>query len=161
MSNAKDISFETLRHQADSICANYPVKRAGLLPVLRLIQEQYSFIPPHVEEQVAQYFQIPPADVREVMTFYTLFHSKPRAKCEINVCRTLSCSLMGAKEMVAYISEKLGIKPGETTADGRFTLKEVECLGACEIAPMAQVGHEYVGPLTREKIDHIIQQYMK
>ena len=147
-----------LRKQTDLICTNYPVKRAAILPVLRLIQENHGFISPEAELEVAEYFAIPPADVREIMTFYTLFYPKPKGKCHIQICRTLSCSLLGAEQLIAYAREKLGIKPGETTPDGKFSFDEVECLGACEIAPAAQVNTEYVGPLTKEKVNELVQK---
>ena len=147
------------RKQADKICANYPVKRAAILPVMRLVQEIHNAISPDAELEIAEYFQIPPADVRELMTFYTLFYSKPKGKCHIQICRTLSCALLGAEELVRFLEGKLGIKAGETTPDGQFSLDKVECLGACEIAPMAQVNKEYVGPLTREKLGQVLKQY--
>ncbi|OGW84732.1 MAG: hypothetical protein A3C35_00445 [Omnitrophica bacterium RIFCSPHIGHO2_02_FULL_46_11] len=145
-----------LKKRADQISANYPVQRAAALPVMRLIQETYGAISGEAELEIAEYFQIPPADVRELMTFYTLFYSKPKGKCHIQVCRTLSCNLLGAQKLIKYLEEKLKIKVGETTSDGQFSLDQVECLGACEIAPMAQVNKDYLGPLTKEKLDQIL-----
>ena len=147
------------RKRIDRICANYPVKRAAILPVMRLVQEEYRAISSEAELEIADYFQIPPADVKELMTFYTLFYSKPKGQCHIQICRTLSCSLLGARELIQYLEEKLGIKSGETTEDGQFSLDEVECLGACELAPMAQVAKEYVGPLSKEKLSQILAKY--
>ena len=118
-----------IKQRADQICANYPVKRAGILPVMRLIQKEHGAISTACELEVAEYFQIPPADVRELVTFYTLFYSKPKGRCHIQVCRTLSCALLGAQELIQYLEEKLGIKTGETTEDGQFSLDQVECLG--------------------------------
>ena len=155
--NTKAIFTPEFKKRADLICSNYPVKRAALLPVLRLIQEEQGFISSEAELETAVYFQIPPADVREVMSFYTLFYSKPRGKCHIQMCRTFSCDLAGARELIRYAEEKLGIKSGEVTPDGKFSFETAECLGACEIAPMACVGKEYVGPLTKEKLDQIIE----
>ena len=148
-----------LRKRADQICANYPVKRAAALPVMRFVQEAYGAISPKAELELAEYFGIPPMDVRELMTFYTLFYSKPKGKCHIQICRTLSCALLGASELIHYIEEKLGIKQGETTSDGAFSLDHAECLGACEIAPVAEINKEYVGPLTREKLDEWIGKW--
>ena len=145
-----------LKRRADQICANYPVKRAAALPVMRLIQETHGAISAEAEIAIAEYFQIPPVDVRELMTFYSLFYSKPKGKCHIQICRTLSCALLGAEDLIQYLEGKLGIKCGETTRDGQFSLSQVECLGACEIAPMAQINKEYVGPLTREKLAEIL-----
>ncbi len=147
------------RRRADQICANYPVKRAAALPVMRLIQEEYGAISQEAELEIADYFQIPPMDVRELMTFYTLFYSKPKGRCHVQICRTLSCALLGAEELIRYMEEKLGIKAGETTKDEQFSLDKVECLGACEVAPMAQINKEYVGSLTKEKLGQILKQY--
>lgn len=147
-----------VRRRADQICSNYPVKRAAALPVMRLIQEEYGCITTQAELEIADYFSIPPADVRELMTFYTLFYTKPKGRCHIQLCRTLSCSLTGAEELIHYIEEKLGIKSGETTEDGQFSIDHVECLGACEIAPMAKINEDYVGPLTKEKLSEILKK---
>lgn len=146
------------RKRADQICGNYPVKRAAALPVMRLIQEEFGAISGEAELEIADYFQIPLADVRELMTFYTLFYSKPKGKCHVQICRTLSCTLLGANELIHYMEEKLGIKIGETTQDEQFSLDQVECLGACEMAPMAQINKDYVGPLTKEKLGHVLKQ---
>ncbi len=147
-----------IRKKADQICADYPVKRAATLPVMRLVQEYYGAISQEAELELAEYFNIPPADIRELMTFYTLFYSKPKGKCHIQICRTLSCALRGAEDLVHYLEDKLGIKTGETTADGQFSLDHVECLGACEIAPMAQINKEFVGPLTKAKLSQVLKQ---
>ena len=144
--------------RADQICANYPVKRAAVLPVMRLIQEEYDTVSPEAELEIADYFQIPPSDVRELMTFYTLFYSKPKGRCHIQMCRTLSCALLGAEDLIHYLEGKLGIKAGETTADGQFSLDQVECLGACEMAPMAQIDKKYVGSLTKEKLAQLLRR---
>lgn len=146
------------RKRADQICAHYPQKRAAILPVMRLIQEECSAISEETELEIAEYFQIPPADVRELMTFYTLFYTKPKGRCHIQMCRTLTCSLLGAEDLIHYLEEKLRIKVGETTPDGQFSLDHAECLGACEIAPMAQINKDYVGPLTQEKLAQILTE---
>ena len=146
------------RKRADQICAHYPQKRASILPVMRLIQEECSAISEETELEIAEYFQIPPADVRELMTFYTLFYTKPKGRCHIQMCRTLTCSLLGAEDLIHYLEEKLRIKAGETTPDGQFSLDHAECLGACEIAPMAQINKDYVGPLTQEKLAQILTE---
>jgi NADH-quinone oxidoreductase E subunit len=145
-----------LRTKMNQICSNYPVKRAALLPVLRLIQEANRYVSEPAELEVAEYFEIPPADVREVMTFYTLFYSKPKGKCHVQLCRTLTCHLRGADELQTHLEQRLGVKSGETTKDGMFSLDSVECLGACEIAPTAKINQDFVGPLTHEKLDQIL-----
>ncbi len=147
-----------IRKIVDQICSNYPVKRAAALPVMRLVQERYGAISAEAELEIAEYFNLPPADVRELMTFYTLFYSKPKGKCHIQICRTLSCALRGSEELIHYLETKLGIQVGQTTADNQFSLDHVECLGACEIAPMAQINKEFVGPLTKEKLTQVLKQ---
>ncbi len=154
-----EILTPEIKTKADKIVANYEQRRAALLPVLHLVQESYGFISEKAEMEVAAYIGIPPVDIKEEITFYTLYRSKPCAKHEFNVCRTLSCSLRGQEEIVAHLENKLGIKVGERTTDGQFALNEVECLGACEMAPMMQLGHEYIGLLTKEKIDQILKTY--
>jgi NADH-quinone oxidoreductase E subunit len=153
----KIFNAEFLR-QLDSIIAKYDKKQAALLPVLHAIQEKEGFISPESEKAVADYLGIPVVHVREVISFYHLLRRKPQGKCHFAVCQTTSCALLGGEEMIEYLKQKLGIQPGETTADGKFSFSVVECLGACEIAPMMQCNEEYVGPLTNEKIDEIIKR---
>ena len=145
-----------IRKIADQICSNYPVKRAAALPVMHLVQEIHGSISAEAEREISEYLQIPLADVRELTTFYTLFYSKPKGKCHVQVCRTLSCALKGAEELAQYVEEKLGIKNGGTTSNGLFSFDRVECLGACEMAPMAKVNKEFVGSLTKEKLDELL-----
>ncbi len=153
-----EILAPELKAKADKIVANYEERRAALLPVLHLIQDSYGFISEKAELEVAEYIGIPPVDIKEVITFYTLYHSKPCAKYEFNVCRTLSCSLAGQEKIIEFLENKLGIRVGEKSADGKFGLNEVECLGACEMAPMMQFEKEYVGNLTERKIDEILSK---
>lgn len=145
-----------LKNKADKVCANYEIKRAAILPVMRLVQETHGAISSEAELEIAEYFGIPPADVRELMTFYTLFYSAPKGKCHIQICRTLSCTLRGADELIRQSEQTLGIKAGETTTDGTFSLDAVECLGACEIAPVAKVNRDYVGPLAKKDLEQVL-----
>jgi NADH-quinone oxidoreductase subunit E len=138
--------------------ALYPDRRAALLPVLRLAQETFGHISPEVETYVAGLFDLSPAHVHEVVTFYTLFFQAPVGRHVLSVCHNLTCSLLGAEDLLAHLQERLGIEPGETTPDGRVTLFRVECLCACEMAPMMQVDEEYVGPLTRERVDAVLER---
>jgi NADH-quinone oxidoreductase subunit E len=137
--------------------ALYPERQAALLPALRLAQEAFGYISPDVEVAVAELFELSPAHVHEVVTFYTLFFQRPMGRHVIAVCHNLSCSLRGAEDIVAYLEERLGITAGETTADGRVTLLRVECLCACEAAPMMQVDNQYVGPLDRAAVDRALE----
>ncbi|HXV28627.1 MAG TPA: NADH-quinone oxidoreductase subunit NuoE [bacterium] len=149
-----------IKTQTDAVVAKYETKRASILEVLRLLQDHYGYISTETEEAVAEYLGIPAIDVHEVITFYSLFYTRPKAKTRFHVCRTLACSLLGGKEIVKCLEKKLGIKSGEKTADGQFSLETVECLGACEIAPMMQLNdREYIGPLTEEKITELIEKW--
>ena len=135
----------------------YPDRRAALLPVLRLAQERFGHLSLGTEEYVGSLFDLSPAHVHEVVTFYTLFFTKPVGRHVLSVCHNLSCHLLGARELLACLKERLGIDAGETTKDGKVTLLAVECLCACEMAPMMQVDDRYEGNLTREKIDGILK----
>jgi NADH-quinone oxidoreductase subunit E len=137
--------------------ATYPDRRGALLPVLRLAQSTFGWVSPEVETYVAGLFGLSPAHVHEVATFYTLFFKQPVGRHVVAVCHNLSCSLLGAEDVLAHLQERLGIEAGETTPDGRVTLLRVECLCACEIAPMMQVDDEYVGPLTRARVDQVLE----
>ena len=147
------------KKKTDELLMRYETKRATLLEVLHMVQEEYGFITLESEKEVAEYLGIAPIDVREVMTFYTLYYEKPRAKTRFNVCRTLTCSLLGAEDVLDHLEQKLGIKAGQQTADGKFSLSKVECLGACELAPMMQLNDkDFIGCLTKQKLDDLLKQ---
>ena len=135
----------------------YPDKRGALLPVLRLAQDVFGYISLEIEEYVAGLFDVSPAHVHEVVTFYTLFFQQPSGRHVVAVCHNLSCHLLGAKSIIEHLSRRLGVEVGETTTDGRVTLLSVECLCACEQAPMMQVDDRYEGLLTPEKVDRILE----
>ena len=140
----------------DKIIASYPQKEAALLPVLHVIQKEFGQISAEEEILAASLLGISQVKVREVVTFYTMFNRIAVGKYHIQVCSNLTCSLMGAANILNCIEEKLGIKPGETTSDKKFTLSTVECLGACELAPSMMVNFDYHGHLDKEKIDEIL-----
>lgn len=142
--------------ELDKITAQYEQKRAALLPVLHFIQEKEGLITPQAEQDIAQYLGIAPVQVHEVVSFYHLFHQSRKGKCHFSVCQTTACALRGAEEIIEYIEKKLNLKPGGTTPDGKFSLTVVECLGACEIAPVMQHNKDYVGGLTKDKINEFI-----
>ncbi len=135
----------------------YPERRGALLPVLHLAQDTFGYISLEVEEYVAALFDLTPAHVHEVVTFYTMFFREPKGRHVVSVCHNLSCHLMGAKTIIDHLKQRLGIEVGETTPDGRVTLLSVECLCACEQAPMMQVDDRYEGLLTSEKVDRILE----
>jgi NADH-quinone oxidoreductase subunit E len=135
----------------------YPDKRGALLPVLHLAQDTFGYISLEVEVYVAGLFGLTPAHVHEVVTFYTMFFQQPKGRHVVAVCHNLSCHLLRAKTIIDHLTERLGIEVGETTADGRVTLLSVECLCACEQAPMMQVDERYEGNLTPAKVDRILE----
>ena len=137
--------------------ALYPDKRGALLPVLHMAQETFGHVSLEAQAYVAGLFDLSPAHVHEVVTFYTLYFQQPKGRHVIAVCHNLSCHLAGAREVLAHLKARLRIEVGATTADGRITLQSVECLCACEAAPMAQVNDRYELNLTREKVDRILE----
>ena len=134
----------------------YPDRRAALLPVLQLAQEAFGHVSLEAEEYVAGLFDLSPAHVHEVVTFYTLFFREPKGRHVISVCHNLTCHLLGARKVLDHLKERLGVEVGQTTPDGRVTLLSVECLCACEMAPMLQVDERYEGNLNREKVDRLL-----
>ena len=135
----------------------YPDRRGALLPALHMAQETFGYISLEVEEYVAGLFGLSAAHVHEVVTFYTLFFQQPKGRHIVAVCHNLSCHLAGAPDILAHVKARLGIEPGETTEDGRITFQAVECLCACEAAPMAQIDDRYELNLTREKVDRLLE----
>jgi len=143
-----------------SIIRRYPEgkQKSALLPLLHLAQaESDGWLSVPVMDRVAVILNIQPIEVYEVASFYSMFHTKPVGKCLIEVCRTSSCWLRGAYNIVAHIENRLGIKDGETTPDGKFTLQTVECLGSCGTAPMFQIGETFYENLTNDKVDKILE----
>lgn len=158
--NMSKFSEEKLA-KVKEIMARYPEgkQKSALLPVLHLAQDSFGgWLSSETMDYVAELLNITPIEVYEVATFYSMYNLKPVGKYMFEVCQTGPCMLRGSDDIVAYIQAKLGIKPGETTADGLFTLKTVECLGACGYAPMMQLGKTYREHLTRERVDAIIEE---
>jgi NADH-quinone oxidoreductase E subunit len=145
-----------IRKKIDEIVARYPQKEAAILPLLHITQREFGSISPDSEKRIADILGLKPIRIREVLTFYTMLHREPVGKYHIQVCSNLSCSLLGAERLVDYLKEKLGIEPGQTTEDRKFTLSLVECLGACEQAPCMMVNFDYYGNLDKKKIDKIL-----
>lgn len=134
--------------------------KSALIPVLHIAQAEFGgWLSAPVMDYVASLLKIQPIEVYEVASFYSMFNLKPVGKCLIEVCRTSSCWLCGAEDIIDHIENKLNIKVGETTADGMFTLKAVECLGSCGTAPMMQVGADYHENLTLSKVDALLEKF--
>ncbi|MBI1341518.1 MAG: NADH-quinone oxidoreductase subunit NuoE [Terrimonas sp.] len=150
--------------EVGQIIARYPEGRqkSALLPVLHMAQQEFGgWLSAETMDYVASLLHLEPIEVYEVATFYSMYNLKPVGKYLFEVCHTGPCMLNGSDDIVDYIYEKLGIRPGETTADGMFTLKTAECLGACGYAPMMQLGMHYREHLTKEKVDSIIEECRK
>lgn len=147
---------EEARREFEEIRTHYPNNDATLLPALHLAKREFKIITPEVMEYVASVVGVDPIKVLNVTSFYTWYPREEEGKYVIQVCSTLSCSLMGAESVVQYLEGKLNIKVGETTPDGKFTLKKVECLGSCGTAPVMQINDDYYESLTEEKIDQIL-----
>ncbi|UAY51581.1 NADH-quinone oxidoreductase subunit NuoE family protein [Ferruginibacter albus] len=148
-------------NKVSEIIARYPQgkQKSALLPVLHLAQQEFGgWLDVPVMDYVATLLSIEPIEVYEVATFYSMYNLKPVGKYMFEVCQTGPCMLRGSDNIIDYIKEKLNIGVGETTADGMFTLKTVECLGACGYAPMMQLGKFFREHLTKEKVDSIIEE---
>lgn len=147
------------RSEIAAIVARYPERQAALLPVLRMAQRKAGWLSTEAMEEVARVLDLPPAHVAGVASFYTLFHKRPVGRHVIQVCRNLSCALVGALELIEHAKKKLGVDESGSSPDGRFTLESVECLAACEGAPCLQVGGEsYHMAVTREAFDKLVDE---
>jgi NADH-quinone oxidoreductase subunit E len=135
----------------------YPDKRGALLPVLHMAQDTFGYLSLETQEYVAGLFDLAPAHVHEVVSFYTLYFQKPKGRHVVAICHNLSCYLAGSRDILTHVKQRLGIDVGETTDDGRITLQSVECLCACEVPPMMQVDDRYEVSLTPEKVDRILE----
>jgi len=161
--SAREIKFsDDALALVQRIMKRYPEgkQKSAILPVLHIAQAEFDgWLSADTMDYVASILRIQPIEVYEVASFYSMFNLKPVGKCLIEVCRTGPCWLLGAEDIVRYMESKLGIKEGETTADGMFTLKTVECLASCGTAPMMQIGEKYHENLTCEKVDTILNDY--
>ena len=146
------------RARFDEIVKRYPPerRRSAVLPALYLVQHQQGYVTANGIRHVAELLGITRADVEDVVSYYTMFYTKPVGKFVLNVCRTLSCAVNGAERVTEAISATLGIRPGETDATGTFTLMEVECLGACDRAPVVMVNDAWHECLTAEDVSRLI-----
>jgi NADH-quinone oxidoreductase E subunit len=147
---------EETRAKHDRLLTRYPDREAAILPTLYLAQREFGYLSDEAILYVADLLGFTPARIYGVATFYTMYNKKPVGKYHLQVCRNLSCSLMGAEHLIEHVARKIGVKPGETTPDGRLTLSTVECLGSCGTAPVMQVNDDYYENLTEESIDAIL-----
>src|SRR6478735_3376789 len=140
--------------------AKYPLerKRSALIPLLMLVQRERGWIDNPGVNFLAKFLNLEVTDIWETATFYSMFNLRPVGRHHIQICKTLSCKIMGEPDITGHICTKLGIHPGETTEDGKFTVSMVECLGSCGTAPMMQIGFDYHEDLTVEKVDKILAE---
>ena len=159
MSNPTTLSDASMA-EIDRELSKYPEDRrqSAVMAALRIAQDEHGWVSKEIMQSIADYLGIAPIHVYEVATFYSMYERKPVGKHKICVCTNVSCLLCGSGGVLDHLNSKLGIGPGETTTDGRITIKEVECLGACGGAPMMQVNKDYHEFLTAEKIDRILEE---
>ena len=153
------MSFEFTTDNLDKIEAlksRYPSPKALSLPCLWMAQYQEGIISLDAIERISELIDIPPMEIYRVATFYTMFNLEPVGKYHIQLCKTLSCALCGKAEMLEHLKNRLGLSPGESSEDGKFTLTQVECLGSCGTAPVMQINDRYYENLTPEKIDAVL-----
>jgi NADH-quinone oxidoreductase E subunit len=144
------------RAAIDREIAKYPRRRGALLPALHLVQRQVGWISADTARELADIFEITPVEVMEVVSFYNMFHAEPQGRHHVHVCTNLPCSLRGGRDLLAALESHLGVRAGETTADGRITLGHEECLGACAWAPMLRVDGTYHEDLDAERARRIV-----
>jgi NADH-quinone oxidoreductase E subunit len=149
------------KQQIERILTRYPNKQAALLPVLHVAQDQFGFLPDDVIELVSSTLELPASHVFGVVTFYTMFQRQRSGANNLMVCTNVACMLRGGYEILRHIEKKLGIKAGETTGDGAFSIVEEECLAACANAPMMICGTDYFLDLTPQKVDVILDDLRK
>lgn len=143
---------DEVRVQIDEALTRYPTKQAATMPALHAVQDKHGWIPHQAMEEIAEILELSPSEVMDTATFYEEYFLQPRGKYTIWVCQSISCEIMNSNSVIHAVEEKLGIEPGETTEDGRFTLMHVECLGACGGAPCALFNHKLVENLTPENV---------
>jgi NADH-quinone oxidoreductase subunit E len=143
----------------DELLKRYPTKRAVCLPLLHLCQRQHGWVSGDIVDYVATRLELATSEVQGVVTVYTMYHQHPVAPNVVWVCRTLSCELRGARELQRHMEQRFGCRAGETSTDGKFTLKTAECLAACGQAPMVQINDEFYENLTLAELDKIIAEY--
>ena len=149
---------EQARKRIQDLRKVYETNQSALIPALHVAQEDQGWLSPETQLEVAHLLEVTPQEVRGVVTFYTMFHQRPVGKYLLQVCRNLSCCLKGGHRLQTQIEERLQIKEGETTKDGRFTLVSVECLGSCGTAPVMMVNDRYHEDLTPQAVDKLLTE---
>jgi NADH-quinone oxidoreductase subunit E len=159
MSTTKPLLNDDLLDAIRAYFPRYPNRRAVVLPALHVVQERLGYVPTRAVVEIAGLLDLHPSEVQDTLSFYGFFkQDQPQGKVRVWVCRSISCSACGGEDLLEYLCESLGIRPGETTEDGLFSLEFAECLGACDFAPAMLAGKELIGNLTREKIDAFVEK---
>jgi NADH-quinone oxidoreductase E subunit len=149
---------EQAKQRMRDLAARYPVSRSALLPALHIVQQEEGYITNEGLQVVAEVLNLTVDDVKSITTFYTMYYQKPQGKKVIKVCNSISCYLRNCDTLIKHLQNRLGIKPGETTPDGKYTLMTVECLASCTTAPVLQVNEEFVENMTCERADELLAE---
>jgi NADH-quinone oxidoreductase subunit E len=158
MDNSKRILNDEVRSAIAALFPHYPTKQAVTLPALHIVNERLGYVPTQAVVEIAELLEISPAQVQDTLSFYGFFkQDKPVGRLHVWVCRSFVCAGCGGEELLDYVCNKLGIKPGETTPDGRITLEFAECLGACDHAPAVLINDTTHENVTKEKIDELLK----
>ena len=152
---------EQLSKKFDKMVTNYPTKRSALVPMLLFAQDEVGHLSDDVISNIAKRVELTDLEVRNVISYYSLLHTKPMGRYHVQVCTNISCLLRGGEEIFEHCKEKLGIGHKQTQPNGLFSLEEVECLGACSWAPAAQVNYDFHENLTPERMDKVLETYAK
>lgn len=156
--NCMDIK---VREETKKILQNYPTQKDRLIAVLNDVQEKYGYIPKQAQMEISEYFHIPMAEIYGVITFYSRFTLQPKGKYNLSICLGTACFVKGSQSLLDRAKERLGISSGEVTPDGKFSIDEVRCVGACGLAPVFMVNDEVYGKATVKQLDEVIDRYMK
>ena len=143
---------------ANEIIDRYPIRKSALIPLLHLAQEQEGWVTDEAMNHIAEIIGITPAEVLGTCSFYEMFKRQPNGEYQVNICHGISCHLLGADQLIQHAEQTLGIREGETTADGKFTLEGVECIAACTEAPCMQVNYRYQNQVTESQFDELVQK---
>jgi len=149
---------DALKKKFDELLARYPIKRSAMVPMLLFGQDEVGYISDEIIQEVSQRIGVPTIEVDEVITYYSMLRRQPAGRYHLQVCTNISCMLRGGQEILEHCQKKLGVGHKQTTPDGKFSLEEVECLGACCGAPAMQVNYDYYENLTPEKLDALLER---
>jgi NADH-quinone oxidoreductase subunit E len=159
MSTSRPLLDDDLREAIAALLPRYPTRQSVVLPALHAVNERLGYVPPQAVVEIAEFLGLAPAQVQDTLSFYEFFpQDRPAGRFRVWICRSISCAARQGESLMEYLAGRLGIRPGETTPDGRVTLQAAECLGACEQAPAMLLNGTLCGNLTREKIDEFVER---